>query len=427
MAVALPLLPVPAAAGHSVILFDYENSYLCLHERFFAPPRLHTITRSVVPGLVERLGQAPYHAAVVWQAAYADFERLPPGGAGGLARAGIEPVFVAGGGNHKNAADMRLCVDALELAHTRPDIGTFVLVSGDGDYLPLVQRLRRYGRRVVLVGLREHTAADLTALFSTTDGGFVNALELLPPAVSAALAERRADCLLRHHGVAAFRADGVAPAADAQALDADPAFGLDALDPTAAPDAEEGTAEPRADAAAAVAAPPTALPRGAAPATLQYTPAPPGWAPPPKTVVVWPEAAQDEIEQERAARAARRAATRAAGKALAEAAAQPDSADGATIPAFAPVVAVEGQLPLAALRATVLFTPKTNRKPVSLLLSNLRLQLLVYKLTEAKCDKLVAAMEQHGALVRFRATHEPYYTLNLDHPDVRRFLPAHLR
>jgi hypothetical protein len=54
----------------------------------------------------------------------------------------------------KNRADIRMAIDAVEIAMTRPQINTFVIVSGDSDFSPLVARLREYGRYTVGIGPR---------------------------------------------------------------------------------------------------------------------------------------------------------------------------------------------------------------------------------------------------------------------------------
>src|SRR5260370_32907522 len=61
----------------------------------------------------------------------------------------------ASGSNKKNATDIRLAVDALELVFTRPEIGTFILLSGDSDFSSLVLKLKEYGKYVIGVGIRE--------------------------------------------------------------------------------------------------------------------------------------------------------------------------------------------------------------------------------------------------------------------------------
>ena len=53
-----------------------------------------------------------------------------------------------------------MAIDALELVFTRPEIGTFILLSGDSDFSALVLKLKEYGKYVVGVGIRE-SASDL--------------------------------------------------------------------------------------------------------------------------------------------------------------------------------------------------------------------------------------------------------------------------
>ena len=58
----------------------------------------------------------------------------------------------------KNSADMRLCVDAMDLCYSKAHIDTFVIVSGDSDFSPLVSKLRENGKRVIGLGLRDSTS-----------------------------------------------------------------------------------------------------------------------------------------------------------------------------------------------------------------------------------------------------------------------------
>ena len=61
----------------------------------------------------------------------------------------------------KNAADIQMAVDAMELALTRDFVSTFVIVSGDSDFTPLVSKLRELNKRVIGVGLKGSTSAKL--------------------------------------------------------------------------------------------------------------------------------------------------------------------------------------------------------------------------------------------------------------------------
>jgi uncharacterized protein (TIGR00288 family) len=97
---------------------------------------------------------------VAVQRAYADWRRYPqyivP-----LAEASVDLIFApAYGSAKKNATDIRLAIDALELVFTRPEIGTFILLSGDSDFSSLVLKLKEYGKYVIGVGIRE-SASDL--------------------------------------------------------------------------------------------------------------------------------------------------------------------------------------------------------------------------------------------------------------------------
>ena len=57
----------------------------------------------------------------------------------------------------KNRADIRMAIDAIEVSMTRPQINTYVIVSGDSDFSPLVAKLREYGRYTLGVGPRNIT------------------------------------------------------------------------------------------------------------------------------------------------------------------------------------------------------------------------------------------------------------------------------
>ena len=58
----------------------------------------------------------------------------------------------------KNSADIRMVVDALDLCYTKPHIDTFVIISGDSDFSPLVSKLRENNKDVVGVGVKQSTS-----------------------------------------------------------------------------------------------------------------------------------------------------------------------------------------------------------------------------------------------------------------------------
>jgi uncharacterized protein (TIGR00288 family) len=63
----------------------------------------------------------------------------------------------------KNAADIKMAVDAVELSFERDYITTFVLGTGDSDFTPLVHKLRELNKRVIGIGVEASTSALLTA------------------------------------------------------------------------------------------------------------------------------------------------------------------------------------------------------------------------------------------------------------------------
>ena len=63
----------------------------------------------------------------------------------------------------KNSADIRLVVDALDLCYTKAHVDTFVILSGDADFSPLVSKLRENNKVVIGVGVKQSTADLLTA------------------------------------------------------------------------------------------------------------------------------------------------------------------------------------------------------------------------------------------------------------------------
>ena len=97
---------------------------------------------------------------VAVQRAYADWRRYPqyivP-----LSESSIDLIFApAYGSSKKNATDIRLAIDALELVFTRPEIGIFILMSGDSDFSSMVLKLKEYGKYVIGIGIRE-SSSDL--------------------------------------------------------------------------------------------------------------------------------------------------------------------------------------------------------------------------------------------------------------------------
>ncbi|WP_201983266.1 NYN domain-containing protein [Hymenobacter rubidus] len=180
--------PKSAASPYAAVFIDFENVYYFLKNHFHDPPDLNDIVLDIVRSLREQLSTQGLDSLISY--AYADFERMATAPQGALYLMGVSTRNVLGT-DHKNAADMQLCIDALEVMYTRPEIGTFVLVAGDRDYIPVLQHLRRQARQVLVAGFRESVSGDLLQNIGAQQ--FIDARDLLAPERVAQLEQRRAD------------------------------------------------------------------------------------------------------------------------------------------------------------------------------------------------------------------------------------------
>ena len=95
---------------------------------------------------------------IVAKKAYADWSRFASYTAP-LHEAAIELIEIPRRAQTgKNSADIRLCVDAMDLAYSKDHIDTFVIVSGDSDFSPLVSKLKELGKHVIGLGMQDSTS-----------------------------------------------------------------------------------------------------------------------------------------------------------------------------------------------------------------------------------------------------------------------------
>ena len=138
--------PVHSAhAPNAALLIDFDN--VTMGVRSDLSKELKTL-----------LGSDVIKGKVTVQRAYADWRRYPqyikP-----LSESSIDLIFApAYGSSKKNATDIRMAIDGMELVFTRPEIGTYILLSGDSDFSSLVLKLKEYGKFVVGVGMQESSS-----------------------------------------------------------------------------------------------------------------------------------------------------------------------------------------------------------------------------------------------------------------------------
>src|SRR5438067_13089220 len=128
------------------VFIDFENLALGFQGRR---------DRFEVERVLERLVEK---GKIVVKRAYADWNRFAAYTAP-LHEAAIELTEIPRRAQSgKNSADIRLCVDAMDLAYSKEHIDTFVVVSGDSDFSPLVSKLKELGKHVIGLGMQESTS-----------------------------------------------------------------------------------------------------------------------------------------------------------------------------------------------------------------------------------------------------------------------------
>jgi len=106
------------------------------------------------------LDQLLLKGSIVVKKAYCDWERYKAW-KGVMHEAAFELIEIPHRRvSGKNSADIRLVVDALDLCHTKGHVDTFVIISGDSDFSPLVSKLRENNKQVIGVGVK-NSSSDL--------------------------------------------------------------------------------------------------------------------------------------------------------------------------------------------------------------------------------------------------------------------------
>src|SRR6202521_460436 len=129
------------------VFLDLENIALGAHDAHFPAFDI----RKVIERLLLK-GQ------IVVKKAYCDFERYKTFKRG-LHEAAFELIEIPHvRQSGKNSADIRMVVDALDLCYTKSHVDTFVIISGDSDFSPLVSKLRENDKTVIGVGVKKSTS-----------------------------------------------------------------------------------------------------------------------------------------------------------------------------------------------------------------------------------------------------------------------------
>jgi uncharacterized protein (TIGR00288 family) len=144
-------MPLPEARSLAVFC-DFENVALGVREAKYSQFDMQKV--------LERLLAK---GSIVVKKAYCDWDRYKEFKAAmhGASFELIEIPHVRQSG--KNSADIRMVVDALDLCYTKEHVDTFVIVSGDSDFSPLVSKLRENAKTVIGVGVKNSSSDLLVA------------------------------------------------------------------------------------------------------------------------------------------------------------------------------------------------------------------------------------------------------------------------
>jgi len=129
------------------VFLDLENIALGAHDAHYPPFSIQKV--------LERLLLKGH---IVVKKAYCDFDRYKAFKRD-LHEAAFELIEIPHvRQSGKNSADIRMVVDALDLCYTKGHVDTFVIISGDSDFSPLVSKLRENAKTVVGVGVKNSTS-----------------------------------------------------------------------------------------------------------------------------------------------------------------------------------------------------------------------------------------------------------------------------
>ncbi len=146
------LLPTPPTTRNLALFCDFENIALGVRDAKYAAFDIQKV--------LERL---LLKGNIVVKKAYCDWGRYRDFKAA-MHEAAFEMIDIPHlRQSGKNSADIRMVVDALDLCYTKAHVDTFVVISGDSDFSPLVSKLGENNKTVIGVGVKSSTSDLLTA------------------------------------------------------------------------------------------------------------------------------------------------------------------------------------------------------------------------------------------------------------------------
>ena len=136
-----------AEINNMAVFCDFENIALGVADAKYDKFSIKTVLEKLL-----------VKGSIVVKKAYCDWERYKSYKAG-MHEAAFELIEIPHvRQSGKNSADIRMVVDALDLCYTKAHVDTFVVISGDSDFSPLVSKLRENNKRLIGVGVKASTS-----------------------------------------------------------------------------------------------------------------------------------------------------------------------------------------------------------------------------------------------------------------------------
>ncbi|MCW5851111.1 MAG: NYN domain-containing protein, partial [Anaerolineae bacterium] len=141
------------------VFVDFENIYISIRNKYGEQPNFDSIR-----------DKCQEYGRVTIARAYADWYRYPRV-TNALYANSIEPMYVPTyyydreegrmGRAIKNSVDIHMCIDCMKTLYTHPNIDTYVVITGDRDFIPLINAIRQQGKRVIVIGVADAASSHL--------------------------------------------------------------------------------------------------------------------------------------------------------------------------------------------------------------------------------------------------------------------------
>ncbi len=141
------------------VFVDFENIYISIRNKYGQQPNFDSIR-----------DKCQEYGRVTIARAYADWYRYPRV-TNALYANSIEPMYVPTyyydrdegriGRAIKNSVDIHMCIDCMKTLYTHPNIDTYVVITGDRDFIPLINAIRQQGKRAIVIGVADAASSHL--------------------------------------------------------------------------------------------------------------------------------------------------------------------------------------------------------------------------------------------------------------------------